>query len=161
MIYVIIGVSGAGKTRIGKLLAARLALPFYDADDFHPQANVEKMKSGQPLSDHDRRPWLQDLATHIQKWEEDGGAVLACSALKKAYRKLLKSKSESKVQFIYLKGTSELIDKRLRQREGHYMPPSLLNSQFEALEEPENAIVVPIDKEPPRIIAEILERISE
>ncbi|HMB96918.1 MAG TPA: gluconokinase [Balneolaceae bacterium] len=161
MIYVIMGVSGAGKTRVGKLLADRLTLPFYDADDFHPQRNVEKMESGQPLNDSDRKPWLEDLASHIQNWEEEGGAVLACSALKKKYRQLLKKKPESKVQFIYLKGTPELIDERLRQREGHYMPASLLNSQFDALEEPENAIVIPIDKEPSRIVEEIIEKISE
>lgn len=161
MIYVIMGVSGAGKSRIGKLLADRLSLPFYDADDFHPQTNVKKMKSGQPLNDNDRKPWLEDLAIHIQKWEKAGGAVLACSALKKKYRQLLKKKPESKVQFIYLKGTPEIIDKRLRQREGHYMPASLLNSQFETLEEPENAIVIPIDKKPSRIVDEILEKIAE
>lgn len=161
MIYVIMGVSGAGKSRIGKLLADRLSLPFYDADDFHPQTNVKKMKSGQPLNDNDRKPWLEDLAIHIQKWEKAGGAVLACSALKKKYRQILKKHPKTPVQFIYLKGAPETIDKRLRKREGHFMPPGLLNSQFDTLEEPEDALVVSIDKKPGRIVDEILKRISD
>lgn len=161
MIYIVMGVSGAGKTRVGKILAEELSLPFYDADDFHPQFNVEKMKSGKPLDDYDRKPWLEDLANRIVKWQNEGGAVLACSALKKSYRQLLKSKAESGVQFIYLKGKPDIIGKRLRKREGHYMPPDLLDSQFETLEEPEDALVISIDKKPEQIVDEIVKRISD
>ena len=152
MIYIVMGVSGAGKTRVGKILAEELSLPFYDADDFHPQFNVEKMKSGKPLDDYDRKPWLEDLANKIVQWQNEGGAVLACSALKKSYRQLLKSKAESGVQFIYLKGRPDMIGKRLRKREGHYMPPDLLDSQFEALEEPEEQLLSLLIKSRSRLL---------
>jgi len=160
MIYIVMGVSGSGKTRIGKKLAQKLSLPFHDADNFHPQFNINKMKSGMPLTDSDRKPWLEKLANNVNKWKEEGGAVLACSALKKSYRQLLKSKEDSAVQFIYLKGTPEFIEKRMRRREGHFMPPGLLNSQFEALEEPQDAIVVSITQKPAKIVNEILKKIS-
>lgn len=155
MVWIVMGVSGSGKTTIGRILAENQGLPFYDADDFHPPQNVEKMRSGQPLNDHDRKPWLDTLSRHISDWNRRGGAVLACSALKKSYRNTLRSDGNH-VQFIYLKGSKEMILKRMNDREDHYMPPSLLDSQFEALEEPPDAITVFIDNPPEKIIAEIL-----
>ena len=160
MIYVVMGVSGAGKTLIGKQLADALTLSFYDGDDFHPVENVRKMESGQPLNDEDRWPWLDELARNMDEWQQDdGGAVLACSALKKSYRNHLRSSSNSTLIFIYLKGSKELIAQRLKKREGHYMPADLLDSQFEALEEPRarDVITVSVDQSPEKIIREIRE----
>ncbi|TVR28953.1 MAG: gluconokinase, partial [Balneolaceae bacterium] len=145
MIIILMGVSGCGKTTVGKRLADKLDLPFYDADDFHPIKNVEKMKSGEPLTDADRHPWLATLAWEIEKWNQGDGAVLACSALKKSYRDILNPGTSDQVQFVYLKGSEEVILNRMQQREGHYMPAELLRSQFEALEEPEDALTVSIE----------------
>lgn len=160
MVYIIMGVSGCGKTTIGKILADKLHLPFYDADDYHPSENVKKMKSGLSLNDSDRRPWLEILSSQIQKWNASGGAVLACSALKKSYREILLSGNSSNVLFIYLKGDKKLILKRMMKRKDHYMPPSLLDSQFKALEEPLNAIEVDISNIPETIVSEILAKIA-
>ena len=156
MVIIVMGVSGCGKTTVGKILAERLGLPFYDADDFHPIENVEKMKSGEPLNDVDRHPWLASLSWEIEKWNQTDGAILACSALKKNYRDILNPEKSEQVQFVYLKGSQELILNRLNNREGHYMPPELLQSQFAALEEPENAFVVSIDKPPEEIVDEVV-----
>jgi len=159
MIYILMGVSGSGKTLIGTKLAKRLNLPFYDGDDFHPAANVEKMESGEPLNDNDRRPWLEKLRNEMQTWQQEGGAVLACSALKKKYRDILTAGNSLPVQFIYLKGTKELIAQRLSRREGHFMPEKLLDSQFRALEEPkrgEETIHVSINQQPKNIVDEII-----
>ncbi len=160
MIYVVMGVSGAGKTVIGRKLAKKLGVPFYDADDYHPEANVKKMASGKPLNDDDRMPWLLELARNVEKWDKSGGAVLACSALKKKYRKVLRSNPSVEIRLIYLKGDKELIAARLGTREGHFMPPGLLDSQFEALEEPENAITVEVDSGPDDVAGEILEKLG-
>ena len=159
MIYILMGVSGAGKTLIGQQLSERLDIPFYDGDDFHPPANVQKMKSGEPLNDDDRRPWLESLANNMIKWEQNGGAILACSALKKSYRKILGSKTDT--QLIYLKGSPSLIADRLAERSGHYMPPELLQSQFDALEEPDEALTVSVEPPPEEIVSTIIERIGE
>lgn len=158
MIYIVMGVSSSGKSLIGKKLANRLEIPFYDADDFHPKENVEKMKSGRPLNDNDRLPWLQILARNMVQWEQTKGAVLACSALKKAYRTILSSSTP--VRFIYLKGTKQLIAQRMQNRSGHFMPQSLLDSQFKALEEPEEAITISIDATPEQIIQNLLREID-
>lgn len=163
MIYILMGVSGAGKTLIGKKLSDQLGLPFYDGDDFHPEANVQKMSSGQPLNDRDRRPWLMALARKVSEWNRSGGAILACSALKKSYRELLMSNNNpAQVIFIYLKGSPELIAGRLSDRSDHFMPEDLLASQFEALEEPkgENAITVSVDQTPDEIVDEILGKLN-
>lgn len=152
MVYIVLGVSGCGKTTIGKELAHVLDLPFYDADDYHPLENIAKMSAGQALNDQDRQPWLAKLALLIYQWEQEGGAVLACSALKESYRNILTTSCEA--QFIHLKGSKETILKRMKARE-HFMPLSLLNSQFETLEEPENAWTISIEQEPHNIIAEI------
>ena len=136
---VVMGVSGCGKTSVGRELAWSLKLPFYDADDFHPLSNIEKMKSGVPLTDHDRTPWLQGLASEMQDWNDDGGAVLACSALKEEYRQLLSTNTE--IQWVYLAASFDVIYERMTQRD-HFMKPEMLRSQFETLEVPNYGIQV-------------------
>jgi len=161
MIYVVMGVSGSGKSLIGKKLSKMLGLPFFDGDDFHPDTNVRMMAAGVPLNDENRIPWLNRLAEKIKEWEEEGGAVLACSALKHAYREILAGDGgKEKVRFIYLKGSHDLITGRLSKRDGHFMPPDLLRSQLDALEEPEEAITVEINQSPDRIVQVILEQLS-
>ena len=155
MVYIVMGVSGCGKTTIGNLLAREKQIPFFDADDFHPPVNIKKMSAGIPLDDSDRLPWLQVLSEKIKEWSEANGAILACSALKKDYRDILQSKTED-VTIIWLDGSYELIKSRMQDREGHYMPPGLLKSQFDALEPPKNAIRIDIDKKPETIVSEIL-----
>jgi carbohydrate kinase (thermoresistant glucokinase family) len=155
MVYIVMGVSGSGKTTIGQMLANRMDVPFFDADDFHPEENVHKMASRTALIDHDRIPWLNRLAEEIQKWSEKGGAVLACSALKESYRELLSGKKPENIRWIYLKGSKEVIRKRMEQR-SHFMPPALLDSQFETLEEPSDAISISVSKPPDVIVEQIL-----
>jgi len=135
--YIIMGVTGSGKTTVGRKLASSLGLPFLDADDFHPESNILKMRSGQPLNDADRKPWLEILAGELAAHED--GAVLGCSALKKEYRRILED-GPQQVLWIYLDASRDLIRERLSQRMGHFMPASLIDSQFEALEIPEDAI---------------------
>ncbi len=145
MVYVVMGVSGCGKTSVGQELAAGLGVPFHDADAFHPPANVAKMKNGTPLTDADRAPWLAALAAHISEWNRGGDAVLACSALKQRYRDVLRGAAPAAVTFVHLRGSKELILARMQTRQGHFMPPALLDSQFAALEEPQDAITVGIE----------------
>ena len=155
MIIVIIGVAGAGKTLIGSLLAADLGWPFLDADDFHPAANVAKMRSGMPLRDEDRAAWLDRLCAALTEIAASGrSAVLACSALKRAYRERLAA-AGGDVRVVYLKGSFELIDTRLRERKDHYFGAELLPSQFAALEEPDDAVVLDIDAAPQTIVRQI------
>jgi carbohydrate kinase (thermoresistant glucokinase family) len=157
MIYLVMGVSGCGKTCIGALLAEKLALPFHDADDFHSPTNIEKMKSGIPLNDTDRSPWLQTLSEKIPGWQSQGGAVLACSALKKQYRTVLKKAAREKMYTIYLKGSYNLILSRMKKRKHEYFKEDLLASQFVVLEEPENALTIPINITPYDIVNKILQ----
>lgn len=158
MIVIIMGVSGSGKTTIGGLLADRIGCGFSDADDFHPTANVEKMRAGIPLTDKDRWPWLKALRHAIEDWEAAGESrVIACSALKAAYRDQLSPDDD--VVFVFLKGGAETIAARLKGRKGHYMNPNLLTSQFAALEEPDDAIVVDIAPPPAAIVDDIMARL--
>ncbi|MFL7837312.1 MAG: gluconokinase [Candidatus Promineifilaceae bacterium] len=155
--FVIMGVSGCGKTTIGEALAAYLDCPFYDGDDFHSPQNVAKMASGIPLNDDDRAPWLTALAALIQEHLDRGEtAVLASSALKKRYRDILRV--NDRVQFIFLDGDFDLIWERMQARQAHYMKAEMLQSQFDALEEPgeEEALKVPIDQSVDDILAQIL-----
>jgi gluconokinase len=155
MVVVLMGVSGSGKTEVGTRLAEALGGTFVEGDDYHPPANVAKMRSGVPLDDADRQPWLERLSREIGTWLDAGKAVvLACSALKQRYRDILKG-GRPGVRFVHLKGDEALIRKRLDKRRGHYMPASLLESQFAALEEAGDAITVGIDAPPDAIVAEI------
>jgi carbohydrate kinase (thermoresistant glucokinase family) len=158
MIYVIMGVCGCGKSLIGKMLADKLGISFYEGDDFHPQSNVRKMRSGKALNDDDRKPWLEIMATQMQEWQEKGGVVLSCSALKKKYRDILRKNNE--VRFVYLKGTPELIEQRMQSRKKHFMSLKLIRSQFDTLEEPDNAITADIDDTPERILENIIKQLE-
>ena len=153
---IVMGVSGSGKTAVGKALAAELGWEFYDADDFHPPENIAKMERGIPLNDDDRSPWLavlHDLIASCLKASLPG--VLACSALKESYRQMLLAGNPA-VQIVYLKGSYDLILSRMSIRSGHYMKPALLQSQFAALEEPRNALTVDITLPVDKIVEKIL-----
>ncbi|MCF2949621.1 gluconokinase [Paraglaciecola aquimarina] len=160
MIYIVMGVSGCGKSTIGDLLSKQLSLPFYDADDFHFPESVKKMASGIPLTDDDRKPWLTLLANKITDWEASGGAVLACSALKQSYRNILQSTTSDTVRFIYLKGEQALLASRLKSRDNHFMPDTLLASQLATLEEPKDAITISLDNTLDVMLSQILEAIK-
>jgi carbohydrate kinase (thermoresistant glucokinase family) len=154
-IIVLMGVSGCGKTTIGRMLSDLLKWPFYDGDDFQPKDNVNKMAQGLPLNDRDRRPWLmamRNLLLGIRA--KQGKAVLTCSALKQDYRDLL-ADGLDRIRWVYLKGEYALLEERLKRRQGHYFPASMLGSQFEILEEPTDALVVPVDMPPDSIVASI------
>jgi gluconokinase len=154
MIVIVMGVVGAGKTTVGKLLASQLGWAFADADDFHPRSNVEKIRQGFALTDEDREPWLDRLREAIVRWMAEGkSVVLACSALKRAYREKLVPGPQ--VRLVYLKGGAGLIAERLRSRHGHFAGESILASQLADLEEPEKAIIVDISARPEQIVAEI------
>ena len=156
MIVIVMGVAGAGKTAVGSRLADALGWSFYDADDLHPAGNIRKMTSGIPLSDEDRRPWLESLLSLVADCGKRGeNAVLACSALRQAYRDTLTSAGVETVT-VYLKADPSLARERLSSRRGHYMPAQLLDSQYEILEEPDRAIVVPAEWAPGRIVETIL-----
>jgi carbohydrate kinase (thermoresistant glucokinase family) len=161
---VVMGVSGAGKSTVGRLIAARLDCPFRDADSFHPPANIAKMSSGAALTDEDRWPWLTAIAAWIAEHRAAGTTcVVTCSALKRAYRDIVTGAQRADVRLVYLKGNFDLIAARLAARKGHFMPPALLRSQFDALEEPtakEHAIVVPIDATPEQIAQHALDELA-
>jgi gluconokinase len=159
MIVLVMGVAGAGKTTVGTLLAKELGWTFADADSYHPPENVKKMASGKPLTDADRAPWLASLRKLIQTWiSTNESAVLACSALKQTYRAQLQVSRE--VHVVYLRGTLGLIHKRMLHRSGHYMDPNLLQSQFDTLEEPSDAVVIDVSASPPNIVRQIRQRLA-
>jgi 6-phosphogluconate dehydrogenase len=161
MIYYIMGVSGSGKTTIGKSLSAHLNIPFFDADDFHSEANVAKMAAGLPLNDDDRIGWLTSLNTKAKdQAKSNEGAIIACSALKEKYRDILAEGIDSQTHWIHLDGDFELIFERMKQRINHYMPVNLLKSQFETLEKPNYGIHISINQTPEEILAEILKEIE-
>jgi gluconokinase len=154
MVLIIMGVVGVGKTTVGQLLATQLGWEFRDGDDFHSPANIEKIRRGESLTDEDRKPWLERLRAAIVQWIAEGrNVVLACSALKKAYREKLHPGPE--VRFVYLKGSASLIAQRLHRRHGHFAGESILAGQFADLEEPAEALTVDVTGNPAQIVAEI------
>jgi gluconokinase len=160
---VVMGVSGSGKSTIADRLAERLGWTYEDGDRFHPASNVAKMRAGHPLTDEDRRPWLQAIADEIDRvCEANEQAVIACSALKRVYRDILVHKRND-VRIVYLDGTQQLIADRLSQRKGHFMPPGLLASQFKTLEPPEqneNPVTVSIDAPVDAVIDDIIRQLG-
>jgi gluconokinase len=167
MIVIVMGVTGAGKTTVGRLLAEELGWPFYDGDDFHSLANVDKIRHGIPLNDEDRRPWLHRLRADIVSWIAAGrNVVLACSALKRSYRIELAAAAE--VRFVYLKGDAALIAGRLRARRGHFADEHILAGQYADLDEPdpdpkrdpEHVVTMDIDATPHQIVARIRQELG-
>ena len=155
------GVSGVGKTTIGRLLADALEIPFFDADDFHPATNMNKMANGIPLDDSDRRPWLDTLASSLSAWEKEGGAVLACSALKEHYRTTLGSRCTERIRWIVLHATEALLADRIASRKGHFFDRRLLDSQLDALEVPDYGWLIDVQPSPQEIVNEILMRLRD
>ncbi len=145
-VIIIMGVTGSGKTTIGQRLASRLSLPFIDADTFHSEENRRKMSAGQPLTDDDRLPWLNTLARELGGMSSAQGGILACSALKESYRSILSSGHSLPVIWVYLKGDYDVIRQRISGREGHYMNPILLQSQYDILEEPIYGITIDVEQ---------------
>jgi carbohydrate kinase (thermoresistant glucokinase family) len=162
-ILVVMGVSGSGKTTVAEKLAAALGVEFLEGDKFHPPSNVEKMKSGTPLTDEDRWPWLRAIAAKIDEWRAEGkGGVITCSALKRTYRDILIG-NRPQVRVVYLKGSHDLIHQRMAARRGHFMPVGLLDSQFATLQEPgpdERPIVTDIVGTPAEIVADIIRQLG-
>jgi gluconokinase len=156
---VIMGVAGSGKTSIGTLLARKLGWQFADADSFHPQSNIEKMAAGIALDDRDRVPWLDAIRNQLMRWgQESKNVVLACSALKQSYREQLQF--DAGVAFVYLKGDFHLFEKRLADRQQHYMKSNMLASQFQVLEEPDHGLTVDAAQPPNQIVDQIVEALK-
>ncbi|MGM0580847.1 MAG: decarboxylating NADP(+)-dependent phosphogluconate dehydrogenase [Bacteroidota bacterium] len=160
-IFFIMGVSGVGKTTVGKLLAQNLNIPFFDGDDFHPEHNIKKMASGQSLNDDDRQEWLKSLNKLAKEQSQESGCVIACSALKEKYRTLLENGLNKPPHWVYLEGSFDLISSRLKNRKGHYMPSNLLQSQFDTLEIPDNALTFNVDNPPEEIVEMIDQKLND
>jgi gluconokinase len=160
-VTIVMGVSGSGKTTVGQQLAARLQVPFYDGDDFHSAANIAKMASGTPLTDADRHDWLETLAADIAQWQAAGGAVLACSALKEAYRRTLQHLAPQPLQWVFLDGSPELLRSRLQRRHGHYMGVALLDSQLATLEKPTYGLCLSIENTPAQLVDQVVAHLGE
>ncbi len=155
MVVILMGVTGAGKTTVGAMLASALGWEFHDADQLHPRANIEKMSRGIALTDQDRAPWLAAVRALVERFLADGaGAVIACSALKQSYREQIVA-DPAQVKIVYLKVDPATIAARLQERTGHFMNPALMQSQFDTLEEPHDAITVDATKPPEQIVATI------
>jgi gluconokinase len=160
VILIVMGVEGSGKTTIGQLLAQQLGWKFADADEFHSSANVEKMQQGIPLTDADRAGWLTAIHDAAVRWETEGmNAVITCSALKNSYRQQIEAGTKN-LKFVYLRGSYELIAKRLSERKGHFAKGNLLASQFATLEEPKNVLTVDITPAPEVIVQEIRKQLG-
>ena len=160
MVLILMGPMGSGKTTIGKMLAGKLGWPFYDGDSFHPKENVEKMRAGIALTDEDRRLWLEKLRDNIQRWlEQRQDTILACSALKQAYRDILGVDQET-VRTVYLKGSYPLLRKRIEERQHPYMDNSLLRSQLDTLEEPKEGLRVDVSATPEMIVRTIIQNLK-
>jgi carbohydrate kinase (thermoresistant glucokinase family) len=160
MVLILIGPMGCGKTTIGKMLADKIGWSFYDGDDFHPRENVEKMRAGVPLTDEDRKAWLENLHGYIQRrLMENRNAILACSALKQAYRDTL-GVDQDTVKTVYLKGSYELLRKRLEDRKHPYMNKDLLKSQLETMEEPKDGLTVDISQTPEIVVETIMKNLT-
>jgi gluconokinase len=163
VIAIVMGVSGSGKTTVAALLAAALGCQFQEGDDLHPAANVAKMQAGTPLTDADRLPWLHEIAAEIDRWRVEGqSGVLTCSALKRSYRDIIIG-NRPDVTLVWLKGSYDLIHKRMAARQEHFMPVSLLDSQFAILEEPaadEHPISVDVGHPPAEIAVEIVRELE-
>lgn len=161
-VYYIMGVSGSGKSTIGEELSSRMNIPFYDSDHFHPKVNIKKMSAGIPLNDEDRQPWLQAIHDFAKNTLPDRSLLIATSALKESYRQKLDGDFElDQVQWIFLYGSYDLLYERIADRQGHFMPETLLRSQFETLEIPHrNVIAVNVDQTVNAIVEEIMERIK-
>jgi gluconokinase len=159
MVIILMGVTASGKTTVGRLLASVLGYQFYDADDFHPRANIDKMRRGIPLDDADRLPWLETLRELVRRSvAEHTDAVLACSALKEVYRRYLLVGPQ--VVLVYLKADQDLIRQRLLQRQGHFMNPELLESQFATLEEPKQGIWIDASLAPEEMVSAIRDQLG-
>ena len=158
-VLVVMGVSGCGKSTVADLLSARLAWPFMEGDSLHPDSNIAKMESGQPLTDEDRWPWLGSVAAWIEGQHDAGqNGIITCSALKRSYRDVLNRRGEG-VVFVYLAGEQQTLEERMQARVGHFMPPGMLASQLDALEEPhpdEPSIRVPIEQSPTEIVEQVV-----
>jgi carbohydrate kinase (thermoresistant glucokinase family) len=160
MVLILMGPMGCGKTTIGKMLGKKLGWPFYDADDFHPKENVEKMRAGIALTDEDRKLWLKKLHGNIRRWLKHGqSTILACSALKQVYRDLL-GVNQKAVKTVYLKGSYPLLRKRIEGRQHPYMDKNLLRSQLNTLEEPKDGLCVDISTTPEMIVSTIVKNLK-
>jgi gluconokinase len=159
MVILVMGTTGAGKTTVGKLLAARLRWTFLDADDFHPPANIEKMKHGISLTDEDRIPWLERIHAELLRVSQSGkNSVLACSALKQSYRDQLSSELDMRI--VYLRGTYEVMRHHIESRHGHFAGEAILAEQFADLEEPQNALVLDVLHSPEQLVNEIISKLG-
>nr|WP_321454650.1 gluconokinase [uncultured Cohaesibacter sp.] len=163
MIIVVMGISGSGKSTLGKLLADRLGVPFEEGDAYHSQDNVKKMAAGIPLTDEDRKPWLETLAAAMSHWDARGETrVLSCSALRKAYRDLFRQAAQN-LRFIFLDGAEDLVRARMAERQSHFMPVKLIESQIAALEVPdgeEDVIRIDIANDPQAMVSDVMEKLK-
>ncbi|NND09839.1 MAG: gluconokinase [Flavobacteriaceae bacterium] len=153
------GVSGCGKSTVGNLLSEKTGIPFFDGDDFHPESNINKMSSGIPLTDEDRQQWLFNLNLLAHERAQKSGAIIACSALKESYRKILRRNIEPSDYWIVLKGSQEIIRRRISSRSDHFMPSNLLQSQYDVLEIPEYGLHLDIEKTAEELVDIILKEL--